>query len=429
MGRLVRDSRLETREARSRLKIKHEPYWRLLNEGLHLGYRKGNRGGIWQVRISHNSKYIKRSIGNADDFGEANDTTVLNYSQAQEHARKISEQIIHGDIKAENYTVKTAVEDYLADFRSSGKKSIYTTETQIKAHILPELGNKLISALTFNDLNNWKNKLATTHKRKRTGLGTKQQFVADENNNPEYHRKRRATANRIITILKAILNHAFKTDRVKSDEAWKKLKPFKNVSEPKIRFLSEEEAQRLLNACEPEFRLLVRAALLTGARYGELAALKVCDYHYENKTIFIQQSKNGKSRFIPLNDEGIKFFEQLTIGKNSQAHIFIRSDGAIWKKNYQVRPLFAASNIAKINPVISFHTLRHTYASTLAMHGVPLQVISTVLGHSDTRITHKHYAHLMPSYIAEVIRTHLPNFGETEKINVIKMKELSKANL
>jgi len=61
------------------------------------------------------------------------------------------------------------------------------------------------------------------------------------------------------------------------------------------------------------------------------------------------------------------------------------------------------------------------------MKGVPLQVISAVLGHSDTRITHKHYAHLMPSYIADVIREHLPDFGETEESNIssIVLKQLS----
>lgn len=431
MGRLVRDFRLETREARSRLKIRHEPYWRLLNESVHLGYRKGDRGGIWHVRIFYNGKYVKRSIGAADDFAEANGNSISNYSQAQEQARKIAEKVLHGNTINENkpYTLKDAIEEYLLDFKSSGKKSIYTTETQIKAHILPELGNKLISALTFKELNIWKNKLATTHKRARTGLGNKQQFISDEKNDPEYQRKRRATANRIITIIKAILNHAFKTDRVKSDEAWKKLKPFKNVSEPNIRFLSEEEAQRLLNASDSDFRLLVRAALLTGARYGELGELKVCDYNSENKTIFIRQSKSGKPRHIPLNDEGVKFFDQLTMGKNPQAFIFTRSNSTPWKKNYQIRPLVEACSNANITPAINFHILRHTYASSLAMRGVPLQVISTVLGHSDTRITHKHYAHLMPSYVAEVIREHLPNFGETEKNNVQKIKTPAKMSI
>lgn len=303
------------------------------------------------------------------------------------------------------------------DFKACGKKSIYTTESQIKAHILPYFSYAPVSSLTFKQLNSWKNKIATTHKRARTGFANKQQFIICQNDDHDYQRKRRATANRIITILKAILNHSFKTNRAKSNEAWQKLKPFKNVSEPKIRFLTEPETLRLINACEPDFRQLVRGALLTGTRYGELTSIKVCDYT-NNKTIFIHQSKSGKPRNIPLNDEGIKFFEQLINSKDSQEFIFTRSDGSQWKKNYQVRPLEAACCHAHITPAISFHDLRHTYASTLAMRGIPLQVIASVLGHSDTRITHKHYAHLLPSYIADVIREHLPNFGETHTSNI-----------
>jgi integrase len=63
-----------------------------------------------------------------------------------------------------------------------------------------------------------------------------------------------------------------------------------------------------------------------------------------------------------------------------------------------------ASEAAKIEPAIGFHGLRHTYASRLAMRGVPLNVIAAQLGHSDTRMTEKHYAHLAPSYIGDTIR-------------------------
>lgn len=423
MGRLVRDSRLETREARRKLGARKEPYWRLIVEGIHLGYYKGSIGGTWYVRGRLPAgKYLWRSIALADDVIDANGTSILSFSQAQAKAKDIAHQLIHGDSLTDTpYTVQHAIDDYLADFKASGKKSLYATETQIKAHIRPHFADRVVASLTFPELNKWKNTLATTSKRTRTGLGCTQQFQADENQDePEYQRKRRATANRIITIFKAILNHAFKTDRVQSNEAWHKLKPFKNVSAPKIRFLLEDECLRLLNACEADLRILVRAALLTGARYGELAALKVNDYT-DKKTIFISQSKSGKPRHIPLNDEGSRFFDQLTVGKLSQEIIFTRTNGSPWKKNYQIRPLATACTQANIIPSINFHDLRHTYASTLAMRGVPLQVIAAVLGHSDTRITHKHYAHLMPSYIARVIQEHLPNFGETEKNNIIKL--------
>jgi integrase len=66
--------------------------------------------------------------------------------------------------------------------------------------------------------------------------------------------------------------------------------------------------------------------------------------------------------------------------------------------------------------------LRHTYGSMLAMRGVPLQVIAEALGHSDTRITHRHYAHLMPSYVADTIRSHLPNFGaEVDNVTALRL--------
>lgn len=425
MGRLVRDSRLESREARSRLKARKEPYWRLISEGVHLGYYRGDRGGIWHARIRtlDGRRYMKTAIGKADDYTHADNKDTFSFSQAQEKARQFAVKICRGIDTEDNkpYTVQRAVEDYLHDFKANGKKSLEQTQSQIKAHILPDFSNYLVADLTFKQLTNWKNKLATSPKRKRTRIGDEQQFKVNETNDPEYQRKRRATANRIMTIFKAILNHTFHTNHVASNEAWQKLKSFKNVTEPKIRFLSEPETIRLINAAEAHFRLLVRGALLTGARYGELTALRVSDYIHDNNSIFIRQSKSGKPRYIPLNQEGIKFFKQLIVGKKSEELIFVRANGSPWKKNFQGRPLEAACKSANIAPVITFHDLRHTYASILAMKGVPLQVISAVLGHSDTRITHKHYAHLMPSYIADVIREHLPDFGETEKSNLISI--------
>ena len=62
MARQVRDSRLETREARAKLKQGDEPYWRLIHEGLHLSYRKRTRGGVWMVRVYSDGKYHKEGI-------------------------------------------------------------------------------------------------------------------------------------------------------------------------------------------------------------------------------------------------------------------------------------------------------------------------------------------------------------------------------
>jgi integrase len=77
---------------------------------------------------------------------------------------------------------------------------------------------------------------------------------------------------------------------------------------------------------------------------------------------------------------------------------------------------------AKIKLAVSFHVLRHTHGSTLAMRGVPMGIIAEHLGHADTRMTEKHYAHLAPSYVADTIRAHFPNLGIARENNVRTMQ-------
>ena len=78
-------------------------------------------------------------------------------------------------------------------------------------------------------------------------------------------RRRRASANRVLTMLKAALNHAFDEGHVANRDAWgRKLKPFRDVDKARVRYLSVEEARRLINACDAEFRPLAQAALQTG---------------------------------------------------------------------------------------------------------------------------------------------------------------------
>jgi integrase len=61
---------------------------------------------------------------------------------------------------------------------------------------------------------------------------------------------------------------------------------------------------------------------------------------------------------------------------------------------------------------------RHTHGSTLAMRGVPMGVIAEQLGHAETRMTEKHYAHLAPSYVAQTIRAHFPTLGIANDVAV-----------
>ena len=278
------------------------------------------------------------------------------------------------------------------------------------AWILPELGTIQVEKLTTDRLNRWRNKIATQPKRvrsKRTASEPATRKTADDDDG---RRARKATANRILTVLKAALNRAFHADRVAGDGAWRKVRPFKRVDEAVIRYLSVTECRRLVGECPPDFRKLVQAALLTGCRYSELTRLKCEGFNRDSGTPAIRLGK-GKVRHVILTDEGQKVFQDWTADRLGADQIFLRADGNAWGASHQKRPLDEASGQAGVSPAVNFHILRHTYASHLAMRGVPMGVIAAQLGHADTRMTEKHYAHLSPSYVAQTIRANFPKLG------------------
>ena len=409
MARSTRDIRLETRTARLRLPIGVRHH-RAIAAGVALGYRRTNDGyGAWHVRLLIGpDKYVYRQLGSADDFHDADGEKTLTYFQAQDRARAIMATQRGTAASVKPYTVADAMADYITWY-TAHRKSLRTTELNINAHVVPALGQRHVEQLTTPELRKWHEALATAPRRKRKKQLSKiTEVETNSTDDGDYMRRRQQTANRILTILKAALNMAYRDEHVKSDGAWRRVKPFRAVNRARVRALSVGECVRLMNACKGEYRNLVKGALLTGCRYGEIVSLRVEDYLPDARSIYIKFSKSDKPRHVPLPSEGEKFFSEMTTGKMPQDLIFVRNDGTPWRKNHQVRPLLTACNLANIVPAITFHILRHTYASLLAMAGVPLQAIAKVLGHADTRITEQHYAHLQPSFISEVVRAAFP---------------------
>lgn len=413
MARTVRNANLETRTARARL-AKERFHWSSIAEGLALGYRRTKVGyGTWTVRALDRDagKYVTDRIGRADDTEDADGRQVLTYHQAADRARTLSAAARGPGVQASGpLTVTDAAREYLEWFQVH-RKSHGATKTVIDAHILPRLGRRIVAELEKREIQKWHEGLAASPARTRAKkVATAPAFRAQDLTDPDVARKRRATANRILSVLRAILNHAWRDGRVASDSAWRRVRPFLNASEPLVRYLTEDEARLLVNACGADLRRLVRAALLTGCRRGELAALRVEDYRADAGSIHVRESKSGRSRHVPLSAEGVEFFGELTAGRAGGETLLTRA-GRPWQKNDQVRELHEACTRAGIAPAIGIHVCRHTYGSWLAMRGVALQVIAELLGHSDTRITQRHYGHLAPSYVAEVLRSNLPTIA------------------
>ena len=148
-----------------------------------------------------------------------------------------------------------------------------------------------------------------------------------------------------------------------------------------------------MNASEPDFRLLVWGALETGARYGELCRMVAGDFNPDAGTVHVLKSKSGREPHIVLTEEGAAFFRDLTAGRPKDGFIFMRASGEQWLAVHQKRRMIDACKNGSITPRISFHGLRHTWASHAVMAGVPLMVVARNLGHTSTKMVEKHYGH------------------------------------
>jgi integrase len=411
MAGTVKHARLDSPTARAKLKKGRQGHWQALAPKIHLGYQhlKGTAAGRWLLRRhlgANNYRVI--GLGLADDTDDPNGTTILSFDQAKSKALS---KIETGDTKIINLTVRQAFDRYVK-FKESEGASVADVKSRGTAHILPELGDLVVSELTDDVLRGWRNTLANSPAQRRPKAGKPQYKPKPDPADDEGIRKRRASANRVLTMLKAILNKAFDDKLISNRDAWgRRLKPFKEVDSPPVRYLTLAEVQRFYNGCEEGFRPLAQGALQTGARYAELGRLIVADFNSDSGTVAIRKSKSGKARHIILTEEGAEFFKVYCAGRAGSERMFTQGDGTPWKKSEQDIPMREASTRAKIEPRVTFHGLRHTWASHAVMNGMPLMVVAKNLGHVDTRQVEKVYGHLAPSYIVDAIRAGAPKYS------------------
>src|SRR5208337_3466462 len=200
MARTLRDTKLDTRAARLRLKARREPYWRSISEGLAIGYRKGIKGGTWIARhYSAEQGRRYQSIGTADDIADPDGAHVLSFAQAQEAARKWFAHLARhdrGEVRSGPYTVSECLEEYLTwlqGHRKTGGDARY----RINALILPKLGQPQCDRLTTAEIQKWLRDLAASPARLRAKRDAKKPIFRElDKNDSEAIRRRRTSANR-----------------------------------------------------------------------------------------------------------------------------------------------------------------------------------------------------------------------------------------
>ena len=387
---------------------------------MHFGYRKGQGGGRWVVRIyKGNEQYVVETIGSADDGAmDADGSTILDFAQGQARAREIAlarrQGVPVGTAPSTEYTVAACIADYL-HWMEHSRKTAQDARYRANALILPALGAIKCDALTTDEIQKWLRAIAKDPARLRSRVEKGQiakQNTKPASDDPEAARKRRATANRTRTILFAALNRAWREggDSVRRRVAARRA--FRG-GRRRPRSLPYDRRGATAHKCggAPISACWCAPRSRPAPRYGELAGLKVEDFNPDSGTLHVRTSKSGKGRHIVLADEGIALFAAQSAGRAPSNLLLPKADGSHWAPSNQNRPMKAACRGARIEPETNFHCLRHSYASHSIMNGAPLLVVAKNLGHADTRMVERHYGHLAPSYVADTIRAAAPRFG------------------
>lgn len=250
----------------------------------------------------------------------------------------------------------------------------------LRIHILPALGALDVSAVSFAVIEDFKSKLLAK------GLVNK-------------------SVNNILQILGRMLTLARKRGLIAAKPELEML----DVPRADFDFLTFDETTRLIAAAEEgAWRTMVTVAARTGLRQGELLGLHWDDVDLKAGRIFVRHSyvygrmgtpKSGKSREVPLSN-------QARVALTSERHlrgplVFCSPAGSPLPFSQCRSPIQRACKRAGIRE-ISWHVLRHTFASHLAMRGVALKAVQEMLGHESITVTMR-YAHLAPHVARDAV--------------------------
>lgn len=368
--------------------------------------------------------YEQQRIGAADDLrGGADGEVSLDYAAAIARARACAagDEVVAPKHRADGPTVDDAVAYYLSEHRmadSSRRNALGFWRTHGGT-----LAGVSVRRLTAETLRRWHAGIAAKPRMIRGPAGTRCALPFDASD-AEQVRRRRASANRVLTVVKAALAFAWRADRLPGVEpSWQKVQPFERVDadhDRPPRMLDQDEIRRLLNAAEPDLRRLLSAALHTGCRYGELCTLRVRDFEADHAVIRVAQHKTGKMLVQPLSGEGAQFFEGLAAGRAPDDHLLLRANGRPWQRGDQARAMRAAGMRARLEEV-TFKVTRATYGKLLLIATRDLELVAKALGHADSRITRRHYAALLPSEVAAGI-ARLPRLGTASEGKVRRLR-------
>ena len=213
-----------------------------------------------------------------------------------------------------------------------------------------------------------------------------------------------------MLIYRKIFQYAKTLNFVFFDCPTDKLPPIK-YDNKRERFLTEAEAEQLMNALKNKSIQLYQIAMLSlycGLRAGEIFGLYWSDIDIQNELIYLHDTKNKKNRVAYMTNKIKEMFSSMPARAKDDLVFKSRTGDKI----KEVSNVFALTvdelgfnrNTQDSRQKVVFHTLRHTFASWLVKSGISLYDVQKLMGHSNISMTER-YAHLAPEKLKESVKT------------------------
>lgn len=315
-------------------------------------------GGIraWWVDVQVNGKRIRRRVKRHDEAARLEKLLKASKPQGSCH---------------HNVTFEKFISDYLA-YCTTINKSVVHKEMRWRLHISRFFAKRKLAEVTRQDVEIYRIRRL------------------EEGASP-------STINREVAQIKHMLSVAETWGLIKRNP----IKGMKDLKEndDRWRYLTREEFERLRAVISPHYTDLLTFLTYTGIRLGDVLALRWRDVDLDKGIVVIRgsQTKGGKTYSVPLHEEVLAVLRKRAEQRKSKEDRIFPHSGPSFRKAFK-----RALRLAGLPTTIRIHDLRHTFASWLALGGVPLQQIQLLLGHKDFQTTLR-YAHLNPSVLRGAI--------------------------
>lgn len=384
MAKRIRDHKIHLKNERAKLEPRREPYWRHLDTGKHIGYRKTPGSETWIARwTDEDHRFRYQRIG---------PLSTHDWKRAKEIAETWFDSCEAGVIRPG--TVEEACHDYVANRRVEvSEANARDAEKRFRAHLYgTAFGRTKLDKLRYRGVESWRNAVLAK-------------------STPE-------SCKRTFKTLRAALNLAYRRGEISTDAAWKRVpltvrkEGHKEARNELDFYWTVAERRAWLDACPADLRNLLTAISHTGARPQEIASALVEDFDARARALVLRHRKGHQSReksrvFTLDNDAAFAFFRRMAKDKTPKAPLLSRADGSSWYTRAHnpgwIMPITRLRKRHGLDPRVTAYHLRHWTLTDWLNQGIVAANVATMAGTSINMLD-RYYKKFVHSQVNEKLK-------------------------